>query len=297
MDYRMPQPAFGGDWTIEKLERIQKYLRAYTTLMSTKPYFRIAYIDAFAGTGYQTLKNDEEPSELLLPELAEQDTRVFLDGSARQALQVQPEFNSYIFIEKDATRFFELQKLKEDFPDLGSKIFLVNAEANNWIVDRCRNYNWSKNRAVMFLDPFGMQVRWDSVKAIAETEAIDLWYLFPLGVAVNRLLKKDGNISTAIRQRLDDIFGTSDWYDVFYHAEAQFDLFGDENRVITKIANFASISHYFVDRLKTVFVGVAENPLSLLNSKGVPLFLLCFAAGNKKGAKTAIRIAGDILNG
>jgi hypothetical protein len=44
-----------------------------------------------------------------------------------------------------------------------------------------------------------------------------------------------------------------------------------------------------------VFEGVARNPLLLVNSKNTPLYLLCFAAANKKGAKTAIKIAQDIL--
>ncbi|MCI0387950.1 MAG: hypothetical protein MOB07_04160 [Acidobacteria bacterium] len=55
------------------------------------------------------------------------------------------------------------------------------------------------------------------------------------------------------------------------------------------------IEQYFVERLKTVFAGVAENPLPLLNSHNNPLYLLCFASGNPKGAKTAIKIAQDIL--
>ncbi|WP_375494674.1 hypothetical protein [uncultured Nostoc sp.] len=44
--------------------------------------------------------------------------------------------------------------------------------------------NWRSNRAVLFLDPFGMQIPWSTIEAIAHTEAIDLWYLFPLGVAM-----------------------------------------------------------------------------------------------------------------
>ncbi|GAI54351.1 unnamed protein product, partial [marine sediment metagenome] len=55
----------------------------------------------------------------------------------------------------------------------------------------CNNYKWQNNRAVLFLDPYGMQVNWETIKAIANTEAIDLWYLFPFGIGVNRLLQKD----------------------------------------------------------------------------------------------------------
>jgi hypothetical protein len=71
-------------------------------------------------------------------------------------------------------------------------------------------------------------------------------------------------------------------------------LFGTQN-VFVKEANFDSIGKYFVSRLKTIFAGVAENPLPLRNSKNVPIFLLCFAASNPKGASTAVKIAQDIL--
>ena len=43
----MKKRQFGGDWTEEKLERVRKYLSAYTTIMSKQP-FCFAYIDAFA---------------------------------------------------------------------------------------------------------------------------------------------------------------------------------------------------------------------------------------------------------
>jgi three-Cys-motif partner protein len=125
-------------------------------------------------------------------------------------------------------------------------------------------------------------------------KAIDLWLLFPLGVAVNRLLKKDAKIPEAWRKILDTMFGTTDWYEVFYKTEQVRGLF--ENEIIThKMGDFDSISQYFVNRFKTVFAGVAEKPLPLINSRNVPLYLLCFASGNPKGAPIALRIAKHIL--
>jgi hypothetical protein len=46
-----------------------------------------------------------------------------------------------------------------------------------------------------------------------------------------------------------------------------------------------------------VEVGVVDRPLALYNSKNIPIYLLCFAAGNPKGSRTAVRIAGDLLRG
>jgi len=139
-----------------------------------------------------------------------------------------------------------------------------------------------------------MQVTWETVEAIAGTKAIDLWYLFPLGVAVNRLLKKDGEINEAIKGSLDRLFGVTDWYHAFYSVTRESDLFG-ERSVTKKVAGFDVIGDFFVNRLRKVFAGVADNPLSLLNSKRNPLYLLCFASGNPTGAKTAVKIAQDIL--
>lgn len=284
---------FGGDWTAEKLERVRKYLAAYATIMH-KQKFRFAYIDAFAGTGYRTLKQAKGQSGLLVPELAEQESQGFLDGSARIALRVAPRFDRYIFIERDPNRFAELDRLKEEFPTVANDMVLVNAEANAYLQDLCLNRKWKSHRAVLFLDPFGMQVVWETIAAIAGTQAIDLWILFPIGVAVNRLLTRDGRITKGWRNRLDAMFGEADWYDTFYQTRKEVDLFG-EHTTTQKLATFDLIGQYFVNRLKTCFAGVADNPLPMLNSRNVPLYLLCFASGNPKGAKTAIKIAQDIL--
>src|SRR5204863_9518843 len=116
------------------------------------------------------------------------------------------------------------------FPALASDIVLINADANGYLQEICENRRWTRNRAVLFLDPFGMQVTWDTMKAIAKTQAIDLWILFPLGVAVNRLLRRDARISEGWQRRLDDFFGTKDWQDAFYKIKTERNLFGIETR-------------------------------------------------------------------
>jgi three-Cys-motif partner protein len=287
------QQSFGGDWTTDKLERVRKYLRAYTTIMS-KQKFRFAYIDAFAGTGYRTLETSEGDKNLLLPEFAEGESQRFIEGSTRIALEVEPRFTKYIFIERDPVRFAELEQLKVDYPLLRDDIILVNSDATTYVQKLCLNGDWRSRRAVLFLDPFGMQVAWDTIEAVARTKAIDLWILFPLGVAVNRLIKKDGKISEAWRRKLDALFGATDWYDSFYRPKVITSLFGEESSM-EKVGDFDAISRYFVERLKSSFAGVAENPRPLFNSRNNPLYLLCFASANPKGSTTAIKIAQDIL--
>ena len=286
--------SWGGDWTSDKLERLRKYLHEYTKIMNKQP-FQYFYVDAFAGTGYRALKKEENFEKGYLLDFDLEDAHEFLDGSVRIALQIKPQFKRYIFIEKDINRYHELEKIKDVFPHLKERINIENSEANRYLQDFCGKTNWYKTRAVLFLDPYGMEVSWDTIKSIANTKSIDVWILFPLGVAVNRLLRKDGNIDKVWRNKLDIFFGTSDWYDAFYRCEEEDTLFGVESRT-KKVANFPAIEKYFINRLKSLFPGVAENPLVLYNSKKNPLYLLCFAASNEKGAKTAIKIAKHILS-
>jgi three-Cys-motif partner protein len=131
------------------------------------------------------------------------------------------------------------------------------------------------------------------VAAIAKTKAIDTWILFPVS-AVNRLLRKDGNIPAAWRNRLDTMFGEPAWFDVFF-PEEKLPLLDDGSTVRRKVADLDLIGKYFNQRLQTVFAGVAPNPYTLRNTQGAPLFLLCFAAANPYAVALAIKIAQDIL--
>jgi three-Cys-motif partner protein len=264
-------------WTQDKLERVRKYLVAYSKIMAKRPY-PYAYIDGFAGTGYHELEREENEAESLFPELEEPAVEAFLDGSARIALQVEPPFHKYIFIEKSRKKTTELAKLRDEFPARAADIIVQKAEANAYLQKLCLERSWSNRRAVLFIDPFGMQLSWETVAAIGRTKAIDTWILFPVS-AVNRLLKKDGNIPPSWKHRLDTMFGEPAWFDVFFPEEKSA-LFGDDVVVRRKIAHMDLFGKYFNRRLATAFAGVAPNPYTLRNTQGAPLFLLCFAAAN-----------------
>ena len=139
-----------------------------------------------------------------------------------------------------------------------------------------------------------MQVEWTTIEAIAATQAIDLWLLFPLGIGVNRLLTKSGDIPNSWRRRLNLLLGTEDWYDEFYSVETTPTLFGDDQERVVK-ATTETIGRYFNNRLKDVFAGVVDDPGVLRNSSSNPLYLLCFAVGNERGKDIALRIARHLL--
>lgn len=295
---------FGGDWTTAKLAVLSGYLTSYTTALKDKPHpdrpFRKAFIDAFAGTGYRDIRRDDEKGpthDLLFPDLADREPQSLLDGSARLALQTDPPFDKYIFIERSASRCAHLETLKSEFPSAASAIEIRQGDANAEIQKLCaKGKDWNSRRAVLFLDPYGMQVEWATIEAIAQTKAIDLWILFPLGIGVNRLLTKSGDIPPSWRHRLNLLLGTKDWYDEFYKVETSLTLFGNEQEQVVK-ATMETIGRYFNDRLKGIFAGVADEPGVLRNSANNPLYLFCFAVGNERGRDIALRIANHLLGG
>ena len=299
---------FGGAWTTQKLEILQKYLAAYSTALAKQPFKKV-YIDAFAGTGYRENsiskakkktgqetdgENADQPS--LLDSLAgsesSESVQGFLDGSAIVALKSQPAFDEYIFIEQSPSRCKSLEMLKSEFPLASKKIFVERADANTFIQALCKQ-NWNNRRGVLFLDPYGAQVNWATIEAISETKAIDLWVLFPLS-GVNRMLTQSGDIDPKWRLRLNEIFGTTGWEQELYQRDEKPSLFEESEQRIIK-ATTTAISDYFLKRLQTCFPFVAPKPAVLYNSKLSPLFLFCFAAGNPNGGPIALKIAKHIL--
>jgi len=281
---------FGGSWTDKKLEMLRKYLEAYTNALK-KQRFDLIYIDAFAGTGYRERRAVDEVSSPLFPELAADEPQGFLEGSARTALSIKRPFAKYMFIEKSPKRCGELQKLKEE-SDLGNRIEICQGDCNEELMRIVHGSNWRGERAVLFLDPFGMQVSWETIEAVAKTRAFDVWILFPIS-AVNRLLARDGAMQEGWPDRLTQTFGTSEWQGRFYRDDAPTLIEGTE--AMRRVGSFEEITAFWQERLAGVFAGVAGNPVMLRNKSGTPLFLLCFAAANTKGAPIAVEIAEHIL--
>jgi three-Cys-motif partner protein len=153
--------------------------------------------------------------------------------------------------------------------------------------------DWKRWRAVVVLDPFAMDVGWDTIAALAETQGVDLWWLFPCG-AFNRLLTKGGKPPQPWRDALNKICGTEEWEQRFYRTQLCQGLFGPME-IEQKVSGFSEINLFLRERLKTVFIGVAKQPLCLVNSNNTPIFMLFFAASNPRAAATATGIANWII--
>ena len=285
----------GGSWTREKLKALEDYLKAYLTIMKGNKkarFYKVIYVDAFAGCGYLKIGPEVEYIKPIL----EAEVQNYLKGSTKIALEAsykrtEEGFDEYVFVELDPEKAKSLKALREKYSEKLIKV--VNDDANRYLIKFCNETDWNMTRALVFLDPYGMQVEWKLLEKLAETKAVDCWILFPLGVAVNRLLKKDGNIDEVRRQRLNRLFGTKDWYERFYQEKTEKTLFGENSR-IKKTSSIAEIGKYFRERLQSIFAGVSQYKL-LRNSRNSPIYMLIFAVANPDAVGPALRIANYIL--
>ncbi len=285
----MARQRFGGTHTEQKLEALENYLRSYATALKYQP-FQLAFFDAFAGTGLIELPKATAP---LLDEL---DAQRFIEGSAQRALNCDPPFSQYVLVESSAAKIEDLKKLKLEHPTVADRIQIKHGDANDELAKFCRDLDWRKWRAVVFLDPYGNQVSWQTLEAVATTGAIDLWYLFPAGPGVHRQISGAGTVDKTHEESLDRLMGTRDWRTKFIGTKPIADLF-DEGRVSsTKTATTESITQFMIERMKTVFNGGVLDEWLPLSTKGIKYSLIFASANpNPMAWKLASKLAGAVL--
>jgi three-Cys-motif partner protein len=289
--------SFGGGWTEIKLNAVSDYLNFYTKALQARPSpqnpFETWYIDAFAGTGDRTI---EIKSDGLFAKDSVADRsldRVRLEGSARRALAINPPFHHLVFIEKDAFRFAALERVKSEYS--GRDIRCVQGDANVELRSIFSNGAWilpgrcGLQRGVVFLDPYGMSVKWDTLRFLAQTGRADVWYLFPLHAALRQLSHDHTALDPSKRAALNEVFGTPDWEAHFYeHKPAATNLF-DFEPVATPFreANSHKVERFAADRLRSIFKFVSE-PIPILTRHKLRQFSLFLLSGNPNERATAL---------
>ncbi len=279
---------FGAGHTKRKLAVLDKYLGVYTRMLHAK--FRLMYVDAFAGTDEILLSQSTAP---LLPGIASESEVV--EGSAVRALANDPPFDEYVFIEKHKRKLDQLEaELRARFPDRIGLCRFVCADANDAIRKICNQTNWSETRAVIFLDPFGNQIAWETLASIAATKAADLWYLFPSGLGVYRQIPNSKKPLSQQAKSVTKILGSDEWLRLFTRETTSDDLFGNPRTETSKVGDVEAITVHAIDRLRSIFEGGVLDEWVRLGGKKVPWYSLLFACSNPSPA--AKELAHKIAN-
>jgi three-Cys-motif partner protein len=131
-----------------------------------------------------------------------------------------------------------------------------------------------------------MQVPWTTIEMLGGTKAIEVIINLPVGMAIQRLLKRTGEFTQSQRAKLDTYFGSSDWFGIVYQETTG--LFG---ATVDKYDHAAKrLVNWYRDRLKAVF-GFASTARLIRSPRGHHLYYLVWAGPNQTG----LRIADHVL--
>ena len=290
--------AWGGSWTEEKLDALEKYVNAYLTIMNVqknKYGWKLIYFDGFAGSGSRNEDGTQTVSDLMLDlfndEYIDEEELNTYKGAAERVLGIkQNGFDWYCFVDKNKASSQQLEERLAPFKNEKNLVFRTS-DANEQVSLLAKSLHKNKALAsLVLLDPFGMQVDWASIEELKDTRT-DLWILIPTGVIVNRLLDRKCELTHI--EKLTSFFGKDEEFlkEYFYKKRKVDTLFG-ETEIIEKVKKpIEKIAELYIDQLKTIFKYVTEKPLVLYNTRNTPIFHFACASNNQ----TAITIASQII--
>lgn len=292
-----PTHSWGGPWTEDKLDAFEKYVKAYLTILNKyrdKYNWKLIYFDGFAGSGsregktYSDLKNDLFDANYIIDE--EKDS---YKGAAERVLNIDLRgFDFYYFIDKDKESNDKLKEKLNIYNDEKKRLVFRTNDANAEIIKLADAMHRNNNlAALVLLDPFGMQIDWDSIKQLAGTRT-DIWILVPTGVIINRLLDRKAELKHI--DLLKKIFGEDETFirEYFFEKKVEKTLFGEEEIVVKVNNSIQRIAELYINKLKDIFDHVTPNALVLRNTRNVPIFHFVFASNNESAKNIASQIIG-----
>jgi three-Cys-motif partner protein len=273
-------PRSWGYWTEGKLDLLARYLDRFTTTTKYKADARI-YLDAFAGEGHGTSRT----------------TSTQFEGSARIGLKVSdPPFDRCYFFELPEKAAELERELTRDF--LGRDLRVVPGDCNATIPAalaelRRDNLGWAPTFA--FLDPDGMELRWETIKALAAHKQlrqppsktkVELWVLFPSGGLLRNLALDDQKLQPAHVAKATSLFGSDAWKRIYDTRKAQ-QIDGQEAR-----ERYVNLYRWQLEQ----DLGYRKaHPIEVKNIQGRPIYHLIFATDSDPGDKIMSHLYGEAL--
>lgn len=281
-----PIGKWGGSWTDKKLNAFENYVRAYLTIMQAQKekyngWPTTIYFDGFVGSGS---RYNEEGTSLFSEYFNENEINVY-KGSAERVLRLKQKFDYYYFIDSDKAAIQELETKLKDSGLVNNNCHFINDDVNNQLIKLLKILD-EKTAALVLLDPFGMQVNWNSIEVLVG-KRVDIWILLPSGVIINRLLDSKGKLTFS--NKLESFFGLTidEIKDRFYKIEENETLFDTEQRLKKVDDSISKIAELYISKLKNIFIYVTESPMILYNDKNIAIYHFIFASNNETAHKIA----------
>lgn len=247
-----------GYWSEVKLDIIRDYAKAYSTILAAqeRPRLHHVYIDAFAGAGVHMSKTREGE----------------IPGSPQIAVDTEPPFRDYHFIDLDGTKVENLRSLFQG----RSNVHIYEGDCNRIMLEqvfpkvRYEDYR----RGLCLLDPYGLHLDWEVIRTAGQMQVFDVFLNFPImDMNMNVFWKNPEGVDEADITRMNAFWGNDSWRKVAYREEQT--LFGP---VEEKNAN-ETVAEAFRERLRKVagFSNVPP-PIPMRNTAGATVYYLYFAS-------------------
>jgi three-Cys-motif partner protein len=261
-----------GPWAEEKYRYVGMYAELFATGMKNR-WKRRVYLDLFSGPGYSQIRG----------------TPRFVLGSPLIALGLPDPFDAYIFADESPGSVAALNA-RVIRGGHASKVAIITGDANekvNEIVELIPGPGGGRPLSFCFLDPFKLNIHFDTVRRLADGRDIDFVILLALYVDANR------NIKSYIRDEsptIDRFLGDRTWRDEWREAEGE----------------GASIVEYLAKAYSTRMAAIGYLPMRLEEmvkirsyDRRLPLYYLAFFSRHKAGLKfwrEVLRYATDQLS-
>lgn len=247
-----------GYWSEIKLDIIREYAKAYSTIFAAEKQSRFyhVYIDAFAGAGVHLSKSSGAEVE----------------GSPVIAVNTQPPFREYHFIDLDGNKVDNLRSMFGQRSDIHIHHGDCNQIMLKTVLPRVRYEDF--RRGLCLLDPYGLHLDWEVIRKAGEMGTIDLFLNFPIAdMNRNVFWRNSEGVDQADISRMNTFWGDESWRNVAYKSVRT--LFEPEEE---KTDN-ETVAQAFQERLRTVagFKNVPE-PMPMRNTKGAVVYYLFFAS-------------------
>lgn len=206
-----------GIWSEVKLAIIKEYASAYAKIMdarrrTTDPSLRWIYIDAYAGPGYHLSKTSGE----------------MVEGSPLIALNIDPRFHEYHFIDADPKRAKQLRELAGEQKD----VFIYSEDCNKVLLQKvfARASYGDYRRALCLLDPYNINLTWEVIEAAGKSRSIEIFmHLMIMDINRNAMRR---NLDKSIESKMDQLtrlWGDESWKEAGYATDR--DLFHEPEKV------------------------------------------------------------------
>jgi three-Cys-motif partner protein len=161
-----------GPWAMDKYRRVGMYAEIFATGMKNQWPTRV-YLDLFAGAGHAIIRNKNQ----------------HILTSAMLATTVPDPFSKYILCDRDARCLDALEaRMRRAAPRLDASFIEgdVNARAADIVAGIPSHSAARRVLSFCFVDPFGLDIHFDTIQTLGNGRAMDFLILLALGMDATR---------------------------------------------------------------------------------------------------------------